>query len=306
MAALAVPFGSRAEAARENWCVFFDDEVAVSAPAEPEEEGDLVKEIPGVRAPFAEEVGPISGRKTNAITPLPGLPLDTSFDSVGWITQGPAPTKNGVTNVPPEMRVSGCVTAAAPHPSDQNILYIGAANGGIWRTQNALADNPRWKALTDDQLSLSIGALAFDPTDANNNTLVAGFARLSSLAQPGGAHKGLLRTTDGGTTWTRLGESALAGRSVVNVAARGATILAAVRQTDNATLVGLYRTTDGGGNFSNMSGLAGSGLPAGGITHLAADPTNTARFYVHVSSVGVYRSDNSGANWVNQILNASG
>src|SRR5262249_21917183 len=110
---------------------------------------------------------------------------------------------------------------------------------------------------------------------------------------------GLLRTTDGGATWTQLGATALAGRSIYNLAVRGGTILLAVVSTDNGTLPGLYRTTDGGANFTNMSGFAGSGLPAGAVTHLAADPGNNARFYVHVASTGVYRSDDSGATWLN-------
>ena len=99
-------------------------------------------------------------------------------------------------------------------------------------------------------------------------------------------------------SWTRLGATALAGRSFYKLAVRGNLILGAVTSTDNGTATGLYRTTDGGVNFTNMSGF-GTGLPAGTATHLAADPGNNARFYVHVSGNGVYRSDDSGATWVN-------
>ncbi len=105
-----------------------------------------------MRPPFAEEVGAAAGRETRSIAPLAGLPLDTSFDSVGWIPEGMAPGLNGDLNIPPDEQVAGCVTAIVPHPSNQNILYLGTANGGVWRTDNALETKPRWKPLTDDQL----------------------------------------------------------------------------------------------------------------------------------------------------------
>ena len=111
-------------------------------------------------------------------------------------------------------------------------MYIGTANGGVWKTTNAQSANVRWKPLTDDQLSLSIGGLAMDRSDASGNTLVAGFGRRSSYFNYGGAHKGLLRTTDGGTTWTRI-ELNLNGRSIYQMAVNGNMWLLAVPETDN-------------------------------------------------------------------------
>ena len=260
---------------------------------------EIAPKIPTLRSPFAEEVGRPSGKGPRSITPLPGLLLDTSFDSVCWLPQGPGLTKAGDANIAPDHPTSGCVTCVVPHPTDQNTLYIGTANGGVWKTTNALSANVRWKPLTDDQLSLSIGGLAMDTSDATGNTLVAGFGRRSSFGGLGGAQKGLLRTTDGGTTWTRLGETTMAGRAFVSFAVRGSTFLMAVLSTDNGTLPGLYLTTDTGATFRNISGLAGSGLPAGAVTHLAGDPSDLSRFYVHVASNGVYRSTNSGVTWTN-------
>ena len=126
----------------------------------------------------------------------PGPPL--------WVSQGPSPVTGGqvegITNSP----VTGAIHAVAPHPTDANILYIGAVNGGVWKTTNATAGNPTWTPLTDEESSLSISTLEFDPTDLTHETLVAGIGRYSSFGWRGGAREGLLRTDDGGSTWTEL------------------------------------------------------------------------------------------------------
>ena len=81
--------------------------------------------------------------------------------------------------------------------------------------------------LTDRLPSLSIGALEFDPTDATHRTLIAGSARLSTLAAEGGARIGVLRSTDGGDTWAILGRDTFANEDITSVAARGDVLLAA-------------------------------------------------------------------------------
>jgi len=253
----------------------------------------------GMRPPFASEVAPRMGAAGFQAAALPGLPYDTSFQCSRWFPQGPGLTTGGDCNIPPNHPTSGGVSAIAPHPTNPNILYIGTVNGGVWRSDNATSNKVSWRALTDGQISLSIGGLALDPTDASGQTLVAGIGRRSSFYSLGGVQIGLLRTTNGGTNWTQLGATALAGRNIYNLHARGNLMILAVVNTDNGTLPGLYRTTDGGVNFTNMSGFTGSGLPVGAVTHLAADPGNNARFYAHVANTGVYRTDNSGANWLN-------
>jgi hypothetical protein len=68
--------------------------------------------------------------------------------------------------------VTGAVNGLAPHPTNPDILYLGAVNGGLWRTTNATAAEPVWTPLIDAQGALNIGrdALQFDPTDATGNT----------------------------------------------------------------------------------------------------------------------------------------
>src|SRR2546427_10062658 len=81
-----------------------------------------------------------------------------------WVSQGPGAIQSGttggategITNGP----VIGAIQAVVAHPTDPNTLYVGAVNGGIWKTTNATAANPTWTPLADSHSSLSIGALA--------------------------------------------------------------------------------------------------------------------------------------------------
>jgi hypothetical protein len=126
-----------------------------------------------------------------------------------WFPRAPGPNTHGQVENIADGEVVGAINAVAAHPKDPNILYVGTVNGGIWRTGNGMAaipkgtaEGPSWEHQTDSQRSLSIGALEFDPTDHTNQTLVAGTGCFSSFGSCGAAPSGLLRTTDGGATWT--------------------------------------------------------------------------------------------------------
>ena len=84
-----------------------------------------------------------------------------------------------VENVFPSDPVSGAVHTLAAHPDDANRLFLGATNGGIWRTDDALSSTPTWIPLTDHLPSLSVGALELEP--GRPDTLFAG-GRLVPIA----------------------------------------------------------------------------------------------------------------------------
>ena len=135
-----------------------------------------------------------------------------------WQRQGPRPTTEGQVEKIIDREVMGASQALAAHPVDANIVYAAAVNGGIWRTMNAMAARPAWLPMTDLARSLSFGALEFDPTDTTHTTLVAGTGRFSSKSRSGGALIGLLRTVDGGATWTALGADPLRSLHITGVA----------------------------------------------------------------------------------------
>src|SRR3954470_665668 len=74
-----------------------------------------------------------------------------------WVARGPGPNTQGQVEEIANGEVVGAINAVTPHSTDANIVYLGAVNGGVWRTTNAMAASPSWTQLTDTQASLSIG-----------------------------------------------------------------------------------------------------------------------------------------------------
>jgi hypothetical protein len=213
------------------------------------------------------------------------------LDNIVWQGFGPSPTVSAQVRVPPDNEVTGAIHRLAVHPTNANIIYVGTVNGGIWRTNNALAARPNWTPLTDALPSQSIGGLAFDPTDSTSATLIAGTGRWSNFAQRGDDEIGVYRTTDGGANWAVLGSTTLLGQKITGVIARGAKLFAA---SFNG---GLFRSDDTGATWRLASGVDGI-LSAGGISAIAEDPASSNRFALAVRNGKVFRSDDLGASYV--------
>jgi hypothetical protein len=91
----------------------------------------------------------------------PTAPLLNS--SSVWTSIGPAPIPNG-SGLGGTTPTSGRTIAIAIHPTDPNIVYIGTAQGGLYRTKDG---GNTWDQLMDTSLSLAIGALTLVPGDPN-------------------------------------------------------------------------------------------------------------------------------------------
>jgi hypothetical protein len=219
-----------------------------------------------------------------------------------WVSEGPSPGIHGQENVLPNNQINGAIQAIAVHPTDPNVMYVGSVNGGIWKTTNATAASPHWVPLTDNLPSLSIGALEFDPTDPTHQTLIAGIGATSSYGALHGPLNGVLRSTDGGATWSQLGTTALAGDNFTSVAARGTTLLAAAESNWGFSQTnGLFRSTDSGATWTFISDGA-HGLPqSASISDVVGDPLNSNVLYGAVTgaSGGVFKSTDTGLTWTN-------
>ena len=93
-----------------------------------------------------------------------------------WTPLGPAPIPNGQTTAVSQA-VSGRVTVIAVHPTNENIVYVGTAQGGLYRSLNG---GTSWTPLMDNSLSLVIGSIAIDPLDPTTLVVGTGEGNLSS------------------------------------------------------------------------------------------------------------------------------
>ena len=185
--------------------------------------------------------------------------------STVWTAQGSGPLLQGQPSGLEQQGNPdvGAVNALVPDPSNVNILYAATASGGIWRTTDATDSNPVWTPLTDNQPNLSIGDLALSPLDAN--TLYAGTGHFSNgsigtYGLPNGpVGGGVLKSTDGGNSWTLRGQSPLAEQNIRAIlptpvtTVSGQVVLAGTVVNSSAPPPagqpqqgGVYRSIDGG------------------------------------------------------------
>lgn len=126
-----------------------------------------------------------------------------------WSSLGPAPLLSNASGDLGEQDygpVSGRVTAIAVDPNDAtgNTVYIGGANGGVWKSTNAAASDATavtWTPLTDQQASLATGAIAVQPRNAQVILVGTGEPNLALDSYYG---LGILRSSDGGAHWSLI------------------------------------------------------------------------------------------------------
>jgi len=107
---------------------------------------------------------------------------------------GPAP-RAGWFQLGPE-NYGGRMLALSWDPTNANIVYAGAAGGGLWKSTN---HGNSWRPMTDDLMSISVSGVAVSQTDPN--IVVIGTGELP-IGLVGGIHSiGILRSTDAGETW---------------------------------------------------------------------------------------------------------
>ncbi len=243
--------------------------------------------------------------------------------STTWTPLGPVPlasdaTGNGTQDY---HQISGRVTAVAIDPADPsgNTVYIGGAQGGVWKSTNAAnpaASTVTWTPLTDDQATLSIGAIAIQPgnSDPTQSVILAatGEADNSSDSYFG---LGILRSTDAGNTWTlvpmanagTLSFNGLGGTRMAFSTASGQTntVVSAMATTSEGlvdgavtanTTRGLYTSLDAGQTWTYDALLdPGGAIDATSATSVVYN-ASAAQFFAAVRYHGFYSSPD-GVNW---------
>jgi len=256
--------------------------------------------------------------------------VSLSFGS--WIPLGPMPlasdaTGNGTQDY---HQVSGRATAVAIDPADPsgNTVYIGGAQSGVWKSMNAVnntANSVTWAPVTDDQATLSIGALAIQPGNADPAKTVI-LAATGEADNSGDSYFGLgiLRSTDAGTTWTliptanggALSFSGLGGARMAFSTASGQTntVVSAMATTSEGmidgavtanTTRGLYTSLDAGQTW-NYNALLDSGVATDATSATSVVYNASASlFFAAVRYHGVYSSPD-GVTWTRLAVQPGG
>jgi hypothetical protein len=227
------------------------------------------------------------------------LPSVSLMNVPNWVEQGPGPVTDSAGN---HVGV-GAINMIAADPMDVNRLFVATVNGGVWRTTNALATSTIWTPLTDQMPSLSVRSVAFSPLD--HNAVFAGTGLHDTGNGGGGPGVGLYKSTDGGNTWTQVGQNDLANMFVeyivptTHIAPGGQVVLVAGVNSPDVNKNSIWQSQDGGSSWRKISGTAGTGLPDAEATDLVADPFNGGRIYAVVLGNGIYMTTDFGDHWTN-------
>lgn len=175
----------------------------------------------------------------------------------------------------------GRLNAIAFHPTDENIIYVGAPAGGLWKTTDG---GQLWSSNTDGLPTLGVSSIIVDYS--NPDILYIGTGDRDAGDAPG---LGVMKSIDGGTTWN----SANNGMGNVTV---GKMLIHPLHPLTlfAATSGGVYKTTDGGSTWVYSSPSAGD------FKDLVFKPGDPEVIYA-VSGGTLFKSSDGAATW--NVLN---
>jgi photosystem II stability/assembly factor-like uncharacterized protein len=216
----------------------------------------------------------------------------TAYQDLHWRSVGPP--RGGRTR------------AVAGVPDEPNVFYVGAVNGGVWKTNDA---GRTWQPIFDDQPTQSIGAIAVAPSDANIVYVGSG----EGLFRPDlSVGDGIYRSADAGRTWEHLGLRG--GQQIPELAIDPRDpnrLYAAVlgHPYGPSAERGIYRSTDGGRNWQrvlyNDENTGGSSIAIdpqhpdvlfAGLWEGRLGPSEDNNEF-NGTGGGLYKSTDGGTNW---------
>ena len=186
------------------------------------------------------------------------------------------------------MNFAGRILCLGFHPTNANIMWAGSASGGLWKTTNGGtggAGGINWTQVQTGYPVLSVSAIAINPTNANEmyigtgevyNSDGNGFAGQNVRTYRGSYGIGILKSIDGGTTWT-------SSLNFTNSANKGVEEIIVDPSNPNnlfaATTDGVYRSTDAGSSWALIHNVPMA-------MDICINPSNADTLYVACGNFG--------------------
>ncbi|MEQ9591052.1 MAG: hypothetical protein RLN86_00545 [Cyclobacteriaceae bacterium] len=200
--------------------------------------------------------------------------------------------------------MSGRIIDLENHPTNDRIVYAGAAGGGIWKSNNGGAS---FQPIFDEHPQ-SIGKIKLDPTDPDNVVWVGtGEIWTRNSVSIG---DGLYKSTDGGVTWQRNGFEKSERISSIEINPNNnkemyVGVLGALWGDSEER--GVYKSNDGGATWEKILYVNA----ATGCSDVIMDPKNPSVLYASMwefrrtgwsfssggKSSALYKSTDSGKTW---------
>ena len=200
--------------------------------------------------------------------------------------------------------MSGRITDLEGHPTDNRIVYVGTAGGGVWKTGDG---GVTYKPLFDKHVQ-SIGAVTVDPKQPDQVVWVGtGECWTRNSVSVG---DGIYRTTDGGQSWTNLGleKSERISSIKIDPTNTNTVYVGVMGALWNASAErGVYKTTDGGKTWNKIFFVDDNT----GCSELSMDPTDPNTLYASFwefrrtpwsfnsggAKSALYKSTDGGKSW---------
>jgi photosystem II stability/assembly factor-like uncharacterized protein len=169
------------------------------------------------------------------------LKTNGSWTSMSPATLPPSPDPQSIHGM-------GRINCIAFHPTDTFTFWIGASQGGVWKTTDG---GSTWLPLTDNLPVMAVSDIAVNPLDPDVIFLSTGdieYIGYNTIAagRPVQFGAGLLKTVDGGATWDTTGLNYLPSQGQVTLLRR-----VFIHPTDTNRIVaggvnGIFVSDDGG------------------------------------------------------------
>ena len=219
---------------------------------------------------------PTSGRNLDAFNAyLRNNNTEDRSSTSSWESLGPSSNTSGYAG-------TGRINSVGFHPTDQDIVYVGSAGGGIWKTTDG---GDSWTPISDFIGSIGVSAIIVDPVNPDIVYIATGDGDASDNYSIG-----VLKSLDGGSTWNTTG---------LNWSTSATDLIRAMvmHPNDNNILLlasnnGIYRTTNAGTSWTLEQ--------SGNFYDIELKPQATSNTFYACTKTQIYRSTNSGDTWSSQ------